>query len=283
MGQRLKRVLKTQTYIVTLNRNYKIGIVAAVIAAIMITVPVYLYWAYGTPESLYRRGLATPFWLSLDSDSRDVSVSQGETKIVPVELHHWKDLDTALYVELRSNDGSSMEKYPEGLSVSFDLDSSVISLSNGGVMVLSKNEAARFNPPMIKQVNGDGQMVVREFGNLTVSASKNVPLGPYYFELSSGDTKIDGGGGNGQLLTVTVVDDNSEIVEFKPKYNHTEIPDLHMVVKSTGKIYAGEGSYCLNSVCGDIFTLVPENTIPLHRGEEIQFRIVNYRPPEDLV
>lgn len=187
-----------------MNRNYKIGIIAACVAIVLISIPVYLFWMY-SPEAVYRRGLASAFWLSLDNDTRELSVSRGETKTAPVELHHWKDLDTALYVELGS-DGRDMDEYPTGLSVSYDLDSSVISLSKGAVMVQSRNEAARFNPPMIKQVSSDGDMVVREFGNLTVSASKDVPLGSYYFELRTGDTKIDGGGGNSQLLTVAVID-----------------------------------------------------------------------------
>lgn len=196
-----------------MNKNYKIGIIVACIAVVLISIPVYLFWMY-SPEAVYRRGLASAFWLSLDNDTRDISVSRGETKVVPVELHHWKDLDTALYVELRS-DGRSMEEYPSGLSVSYDLDSSVISLSKGAVMVQSKNEAARFNPPTIKQVSSDGDMVAREFGNLTVSASKDVPLGSYYFELSSGDTKIDGGGGNSQSLKVTVIDNGA--LQHEPK------------------------------------------------------------------
>jgi hypothetical protein len=190
-----------------LNKNFKIGIISACVSVILVSIPVYLFWMY-SPEAVYRRGLASAFWLSLDNDTRDISVLRGETKVVPVELHHWKELDTALYVELRS-DGRDMDEYPTGLSVSYDLDSSVISLSKGAVMVQSKNEVARFNPPMIKQVNSDGDMVVREFGNLTVSASKDVPLGSYYFELSTGDTKIDGGGGNSQSLNVTVVVNDS--------------------------------------------------------------------------
>src|SRR5437867_2014386 len=97
-------------------------------------------------EAVYQRGLASAFWLSIHNDTSDISVSRGETKIIPVELHHWKDLDTSLYVELRS-DGRPMDEYPNGLSVSYDLDSSVISLSKGSVMVQSKNEAARFSPP----------------------------------------------------------------------------------------------------------------------------------------
>lgn len=187
-----------------LNKNYKIGmIIAAMVAVVLVSVPVYLIWMY-SPEAVYRRGLASAFWLSLENDGRGVTVARGETIVVPVELHHWKDLDTALYVELRS-DGRGMDSYPEGLSVSYDLDSSVISLSKGAVMVQSKNEAARFNPPMV--VSSDGEMVVREFGNLTVSASNDVPVGSYNYELSTGDMKIYGGwGGNGQLLTVTVVE-----------------------------------------------------------------------------
>jgi hypothetical protein len=193
-----------------LNKNYKIGVAAAAIAVVIIAVSVYLYWMY-SPEAVYRRGLASAFWLSLENDGREITLASGETKTAPVELHHWKELDTALYVELLSDEGSgSLDKYPDGLSVSFDLDNSVISLSKGSIMVLSKNEAARFDPPTIKQVSSDGQMVVREIGNLTVSASRDVPIGAYYFELSSGDTRIDGAGGNSQLLTVNVVDHSGE-------------------------------------------------------------------------
>jgi hypothetical protein len=183
---------------------------AATIAVVLISIPAYLYWTY-SPEAVHRRGLATAFWLSLENDGREITLSQGETKTAHVELHHWKELDTALYVELISDDGSgNMDKYPDGLSVSFDLDGSVISLSKGAIMVQSKNYPARFNPPAIKQVSSDGQMVVREIGNLTVFASQDVPAGTYYFELSSGDTKIDGGGGNSQLLTVNIIGDGEE-------------------------------------------------------------------------
>ena len=189
-----------------MNRNYKIVIIAASLAAALMSIMAYLFWSnFHSPEGVYQRGLATAFWLSLENDGREIRVEQGEAKTVPVELHHWKELDTALYIEIVSDEGNSnMDNYPDGLSVSFDLDASVISLSKGAVMVQSKNYEVRFNPPTVKQISSDGQMFVREIGNLTVSATRDVPAGSYYFGLSSGDTKIDGAGGNSQLLTVIV-------------------------------------------------------------------------------
>lgn len=72
-----------------------------------------------------------------------------------------------------------------------------------------------------------------------------------------------------------------QVVEFQTKYNHTQIPDLHMIVKSEGKRYAGEeGSYCWRGVCADYGKIVPQNTITIDKGAEIEFRIQNYRTPE---
>lgn len=80
-----------------------------------------------------------------------------------------------------------------------------------------------------------------------------------------------------------VQDNNITKVEFPTKYNWTQIPDLHMIVKTNGKIYAGdEGSYCWDSVCADTIRIVPENTIVLNKGTEIEFKIQNYRMPETL-
>lgn len=79
------------------------------------------------------------------------------------------------------DDGGGSCEFPEGLSVSFDSDSSVVSLSKeGAIGMYSKNQFVRETPPH------DGQMVVRDIGWLTVSAAQDVPLGSYYCGLSSG-------------------------------------------------------------------------------------------------
>ena len=169
------------------------------------------FWMY-SPEAVYRRGLASAFWLSLENDTREIAVAQGETKIAPVELHHWKELDTALY--LRLDDGGNACEFPDGLSVSFDLDSSVVSLTKDGwIGVFSKDQYARENPPQIKQVSSDGEIVVRDIGRLSVSAEEHVPAGTYYCGLSAGDTDIkSNAGGNTQLLTIKVLG-KSEIAD----------------------------------------------------------------------
>lgn len=74
---------------------------------------------------------------------------------------------------------------------------------------------------------------------------------------------------------------NTENLEFKTKYNFPKIPDLHMIVNSTGRVYAAEeGSYCWDRVCRDTIPIVPENTIVLDRGNEIEFKIINYKQPD---
>jgi hypothetical protein len=72
-------------------------------------------------------------------------------------------------------------------------------------------------------------------------------------------------------------------IGYKTKYNHTQIPDLHMIVANTGKSYAGEeGSYCWDNMCADSIEIVPENIIGIDKGSEIEFKIVNYRQPEEF-
>ncbi len=217
-----------------MKRNYQIGIIASVVAVVLISIPVYLYWMY-SPEAVYRRGLASAFWLSLENDTRDVIIEQGQTKTMPVELHHWKDLDTALYLTL--DDGGRSCEFPVSLSVSFDPDSSVVSLSKGAIGMYSKNQFVRENPPQIKKISSDGEMVVRDIGWLTVSATKDVSLGSYFCGLSSGDTNIiDGAGGNTQLLTITVVESSEITVQDISKVKVYLFPRNTTLEQDAGKI-----------------------------------------------
>lgn len=78
-----------------------------------------------------------------------------------------------------------------------------------------------------------------------------------------------------------VRDNDAKQVEFPTKYNHTQIPDLHLIVKDDGKRYAGEeGSYCWSGICADYGRIFPEDSITINKGSEIEFRFQSYRTPE---
>lgn len=56
-----------------------------------------------------------------------------------------------------------------------------------------------------------------------------------------------------EILKGECLDMNAGKAVHKTIYNNTQIPDLHMIVRSTGKVYAGEeGSYYWDGVCADM-------------------------------
>lgn len=184
-----------------MNKNYKFGIMAASVTVILASVFAYVYWMY-SPEAVYGRGLASSFWLSLEDEDNSVVVRQGETVQAPINLHHWKELDAALYVGVKKVDSYD---YPAGLSVSSNIDRSVISLAKDSFAFHSFDRTIEPDEFYSMRVVEDGEMIAREVGTLTVSASEDVPPGEYYYELSVGDTAIHGHrGGVSGLLTIMV-------------------------------------------------------------------------------
>jgi hypothetical protein len=192
-----------------LNRNNKIGIVAAVIATIMIAVPAYLYWAYGTQESMYRRGLATPFWTSLKNGTETIVIRQGDTKTVDLELHYWKGLRTLLGVKFEEPDTEQGGLYnaPDGLEISFNLDGAYVHVDNGKITdMLSYRNVKLKEPSEIEQRPEGEDLVVAEIGNVTVSVSKDVPVGEYNFAIGTTDASVGSQyGGGSQSLIIQVV------------------------------------------------------------------------------
>ncbi|MGI0013162.1 MAG: hypothetical protein ACREBU_06945 [Nitrososphaera sp.] len=77
-----------------LNRSYVIGTVAGVAGAVLIAASIYEYWEFRAPD--------TPFWTTLQNDTREVVIGRGETKTIPLELHYWKGLRTLLGIEFEA-------------------------------------------------------------------------------------------------------------------------------------------------------------------------------------
>lgn len=198
-----------------MNRNCRIGIAASVVAAILIAVPVYLYWAYGTTESMYRRGLAAPFWTTLENDTREVVIMQGETKTIPVELHYWKNLRTALGIkfEVPDTEQGGLYNSPDGLEISFNLDDAYIHVDNGKIVeIFSHRDIELKEPSEIQQrFEGADLVVAEDVGSITISASREVPAGEYVFGIATTDSNVNSQyGGNSQSVVVTVVDGVTE-------------------------------------------------------------------------
>lgn len=264
----------------------------AVIAAIIVSSAVYLYWEYGMPESIYRREGSTPFWTNLENDTTSIAIKQGETKTVPVELHYWKGLRTLLGIKFEEPEAEHGGLYnaPDGLEISFNMDDGYVEVDNGKIIDIFSHRDVQLKQPseLGQRLEPDGQMVVAEIGAVTVSASDEVPPGSYAFGLGTSDAQINSKyGGNSQLLEIIVDDEDGTgnytgTGEFPTKYNHAEIPDLHMIVQGDNRRYPGEeGSYCWEGMCSDTFEqIVPEHPIVLDRGSEIAFEFVNYRNPE---
>src|SRR5437867_507141 len=138
-----------------MKRKLILGIISTVASVVLISVTVYFFWVY-SPAGAHWRSLSSTFWLSLDNDTRQAVIQRGQKETFPVELHHWKDLEKSLYLKIRNSDGSTnLDKYP-GLSISFDLDSSVVSLSKGAIVDMPNNSAATGNPHPIKYVSNNG-------------------------------------------------------------------------------------------------------------------------------
>jgi hypothetical protein len=271
-----------------LNKNYFFGTIAAVIAAILISVPVYLYGMYSA-EAVYQRSLANTFSIQPENDTVTVVVRQGETKRIPVELHHWKGLEALLGVEFKEQEaeGGGLFNYPDGISVAFDLDGAYISLSKGNIEVMSSRDL-ELKSYEVKRVSPDGQIVVRDVGMLTVSASKDAPLGFYVFGLAIHDTdEHSGRGGEERLLEVQVIDSNAD-----DTIDYTKLPEMSMFVYPADdgngddgmtKQFAGiMGTYCWRTVCADSPFIVPDNTIEIERGSTLEFHIINNKQPDEL-
>lgn len=212
-----------------MNKNYFFGIVSAVIATILISVPVYLYGMYSA-EAVYQRSLSNTFSIQPENDTVTIVVRQGETKRIPVELHNWKGLEALLGVEFKEQEaeGGGLFNYPDGISVAFDLDGAYISLSKGNIEVMSSRDLELKSFERIKRVSLDGQIVVRDVGMLTVSASKDVPLGFYFFGLAISDTdEHSGRGGEERLLEILVIDSNAD-----DTIDYTKLPEMSMIVCS---------------------------------------------------
>lgn len=271
-----------------MNKNHVAGIITAVIAAILISVPVYLYGMYSA-EAVYQRSLANTFSIQPENDTVTVVVRQGETKRIPVELHYWKGLEAMLAVEFKEQEaeGGGLYNYPDGISVAFDLDGAYISLSDGNIEVMSSRvlELKSFE---VKRVSPDGQIVVRDVGMLTVSASKDAPVGFYAFGLAIRDTDEDSGrSGEERLLEVKIIDSNAD-----DTIDYTRLPEMSMFVYPADdgneddgmaqQIAGIRGTYCWRNVCADSIFIVPDNTIEIERGSTIEFQITNNKQPDEL-
>lgn len=274
-----------------MNKNYVVGIITAAIAAILISVPVYLYGMYSA-EAVYQRSLANTFSIQPENDTVTVVVRQGETKRIPVELHHWKGLEAMLEVEFKEQEaeGGGLYNYPDGISVEFDLDGAYISLSKGNIEVMSSRVLELKSFEEVKRVSPDGQIVVRDVGMLTVSASKDAPVGFYAFGLSISDTdEHSGRGGEERLLEVQVIDSNAD-----DTIDYTRLPEMSMFVypadndnneddgMTQQQITGIRGTYCWRTVCADSIFIVPDNTIEMERGSTIEFQITNNKQPDEL-
>lgn len=257
--------------------------ITAVIAAILISVPVYLYGTYSA-EAVYQRSLASTFSIQPENDTVTVVVRQGETKRIPVELHHWKGLEALLEVEFKEQEaeGGGLYNYPDGISVAFDLDGAYIRLSDGNIEVMS-SRALGLESFEVKRVSPDGQIVVRDVGLLTVSASKDAPVGFYAFGLAIRDTNEHSGrGGEERLLEVKIIDGNAD-----GTIDYTKLPEMSMFVYPADdgmaqQIAGIRGTYCWRTVCADSIFIVPDNTIEIERGSTIEFQITNNKQPDEL-
>lgn len=272
-----------------MNKNYFFGIITGAIAAILISVPVYLYGMYSA-EAVYQRNLANTFSIQPENDTVTVVVRQGETKRIPVELHHWKGLEALLEVEFKEQEaeGGVLYNYPDGISVEFDLDDAYISLSKANIEVMSSRDLELKSFGEVKRVSPDGQIVVRDVGILTVSASKDAPVGFYAFGLAISDTDEHSSRVGGErLLEVQVIDSNAD-----DTIDYTRLPEMSMFVYPadngneddgmTQQITGIRGAYFWRTVCADSDFIVPDNTIEIERGSTIEFQITNNKQPDEL-
>lgn len=204
-----------------MNKAQKIGTATAATAAVIIAVSIYSYLEYFSPVALYMRGGATPFWTVLESDTREVTISQGETKTIPVELHYWKGLKTLLGIKFEEPEAEHGGLYnpPDGLAISFDLDDAYVEVDNGKIIDIFTHRDVRLKEPSEIQQRAEGRdMVLAEVGSITISVSKDVPVGDYYFGLATADADVNSlYSANSQLLAISVLEEDAAIAPSSSK------------------------------------------------------------------
>lgn len=167
------------------------------------------------------RGGATPFWTVLESDTREVTISQGETKTIPVELHYWKGLKTLLGIKFEEPEAEHGGLYnpPDGLAISFDLDDAYVEVDNGKIIDIFTHRDVRLKEPSEIQQRAEGRdMVLAEVGSITISVSKDVPVGDYYFGLATADADVNSlYSANSQLLAISVLEEDAAIAPSSSK------------------------------------------------------------------
>lgn len=141
-------------------------------------------------------------------------IKQGETKTIPVELHFWKRLNTLLGIELEEPEAEHGGLYnpPDGLEISFNLDYAFVKVANEKVVeILTRKDVKLKEPPQIEyRFEGVDMVVAEGIGNITISVSKDVPTGDYYFGIATTDARVNSPyGGHSQPLTISVVADGS--------------------------------------------------------------------------
>ena len=197
-----------------MNRTSKKWVAIIVISAI-VGISTFLYVASLYLETAFLSLGGTPFWTSIQGDSRElVIISQGETKTFPVELHFWKRLNTLLGIELEEPEAEHGGLYnpPDGLEISFNLDHAFVKVSNEKVveMLVRKDVEVKAPSQIEYRFEGLDMVVAEEIGNITISVSKDVPVGDYHFGIATTDASANNRyGGHSQPLTISVVPDGT--------------------------------------------------------------------------
>gem|GEM_PF-3102767 len=138
-----------------------------------------------------------------------MQIRQGETITMPVELHYWSGLRTMLGIKFEEPEAEQGGLYnpPDGLAILLDVDGAFLVVDNGRILdVLTSRNVTLAEPNEIEQ-HMEGPMVVAKVGTISVSVSKEVPAGDYYFGLATNDAnERKEYEGNSQLLWVRVIE-----------------------------------------------------------------------------
>jgi len=194
-----------------MNKRKRTWVAIGGIAVVVLTGSIYLYLEYLNPESAFLRSGGTPFWTVLENDAREVIMKQGQTRTIPVELHYWKGLRSALGIKFEEPETQHGGLYnpPDGLEISFNLDDAYIQIDNGKIIDILSHRDVKLKEVSQIQQHQEGDMVVAEdVGNITISVGEDVPVGDYLFGIATSDARVNSPySENSQLLAIKVTKD----------------------------------------------------------------------------
>lgn len=110
------------------------------------------------------------------------------------QIHFWKRLNTLLGIELEEPEAEHGGLYnpPDGMQISFNLDYAFVKVANEKVVEILIHKDVEVKEPsqMEYRFEGADMVVAEEIGNITISVSKDVPIGDYYFGINTADALL---------------------------------------------------------------------------------------------